>query len=266
MLLARGQNLDFVPSVYLTQIRQTLVEHSGRLWDLTTWLPGSAAFRDCPSHERLRAACTALARLHQSWDCRAAGHGPCPAVQRRLEAMHRWRGLIQSGWRPDWSLHPPTLSAWARRAWDVLSRLLPASTGQLLTWTKSPLPLTPCLCDIWHDHVLFQENTVTGIIDYGSVKIDHVAVDLARLLGSLIGDVEEEWQIGLSAYRKIRPFRDNEERLARFLDRSGTLVGLTNWLLWLFHDGRRFDNPTKVAQRLGQMVDRVERWQVRSLW
>ena len=61
--------------------------------------------------------------------------------------------------------------------------------------------MQPCLCDPWHDHVLFTGDQVSGVIDYGSVKEDHIAVDLARLLGSLVEDDENAWSIGLKAYQ-----------------------------------------------------------------
>ena len=90
--------------------------------------------------------------------------------------------------------------------------------------------------------------------------MDHVSVDLARLLGSLVGDDEDRWHMGLAAYRAIRPLTLGEEAQARTLDRSGVLVSLANWLLWLYRDGRAFDNLTAVARRLSQVVARVEAW------
>ena len=71
------------------------------------------------------------------------------------------------------------------------------------------------MCDLWHDHILFTGNAVTGLIDFGSVKEDHVAVDLARLLGSMIGDDAAIWEVGLSAYQRIQPLSAEEAALAR---------------------------------------------------
>ena len=36
------------------------------------------------------------------------------------------------------------------------------------------VPLHACLCDIWHDHVLFTVDKLTGLVDYGSVKVDNI--------------------------------------------------------------------------------------------
>ena len=49
-------------------------------------------------------------------------------------------------------------------------------------------PLQVCHGDLWHDHVLFSGEEVTGLIDFDAMKIDSRALDLARLLGSLVKD------------------------------------------------------------------------------
>lgn len=152
------------------------------------------------------------------------------------------------------------LAALGRNAGNLLACHLPGLPKALRRWRTVDVPLSPCLCDIWHDHVLYVGDAVSGIIDYGSVKLDHVAVDLARLLGSLVGDDEHHWQIGLQAYRQLRPLSGAEEELARVLDRSGTLLALANWLVWLFHDGRRYDDADAVARRLTALVQRVAAW------
>jgi homoserine kinase type II len=124
------------------------------------------------------------------------------------------------------------------------------------------LPLQPCLCDVWHDHVLFEGERVTGLVDYGSVKTDHVAVDLARLLGSLVGDDRQQQAAGLEAYARLRPLSPEECRLVAALDETGTVLGAANWLRWLYHDVRRFEDREAVARRLAALVQRIERWQV----
>ena len=90
--------------------------------------------------------------------------------------------------------------------------------------------LQPCLCDVWHDHVLFEGDAVTGLVDYGGVKVDNVATDLARLLGSLAGDDPVLRDAGLRAYSRLRPLSLAEEALVPVLDRTGTLLGIANWL------------------------------------
>jgi hypothetical protein len=106
-------------------------------------------------------------------------------VRRRLQRHADWVALLRSGWRPRFDQVPPEVASWAGRAWEAI-RQYSDIPQRLAPWCHRPVPLQPCLCDSWHDHVLFESDAVTGLIDYGSAKIDHVAVDLARMLGSLM--------------------------------------------------------------------------------
>jgi Ser/Thr protein kinase RdoA (MazF antagonist) len=251
--------LPFVPRIIPTG-SATFTAHAGRLWELTTWLPGRADFRH-PQPARLRAACVALARLHHAWAGLAPARGICPALARRLERTDAWLTLVSSGWYPrpdDGDLVKP----WAERAWRLLAVWAGRVAPLLAPWAGRSFPLHPCLCDIWHNHVLFEGDAVTGIIDYGSVKVDHPTADLARLLGSLVGDDAVAWADGLDAYTSVRPLSSDERELARALDRTGVVLGAANWLKWLYHDGRRFEDGRLVADRLAGLVCRLEGWPV----
>jgi Ser/Thr protein kinase RdoA (MazF antagonist) len=108
--------------------------------------------------------------------------------------------------------------------------------------------------------VLFEGNAVTGLIDYGSVKIDHVAVDLARLLGSLARDESPLRASGLKAYNSLRPLAAHEEELIGLLDETGTIIGTANWLRWLYHERRCYEDTQAVGRRLAALVERIEGW------
>jgi Ser/Thr protein kinase RdoA (MazF antagonist) len=116
------------------------------------------------------------------------------------------------------------------------------------------------LCDIWHDHVLFSDENVTGVIDFGGVKLDHVTVDLARLLGSLVGDDRSAYGEGVETYHAVRPIGFQDAANVLTLDHTGVLLGITNWLRWLYLERRPFEDRQKVAERLAELVRRVERW------
>jgi Ser/Thr protein kinase RdoA (MazF antagonist) len=259
---ARKAGLTFVPRT-LPSLHQTLqIEYGGRLWELQEWLPGEADYHRRPSPAKLRAACTALAQLHACWPSSDRfDAGPYPAVRRRLEAVRQWRELMRSGWRPlsQAAADDPARPV-AERAWQILSPRIDAVPDLLKHWNKRIWQLNPCLCDVWHDHILFDGDRLTGIVDYGAMKIDHPAVDVARLLGSLVEDDAEGWASGLAAYRQVRPFPAEEEELARVLDLAGTTVGASVWLRWLFHDGKEFADRAAAIRRLEVLVKRIEKW------
>jgi homoserine kinase type II len=259
MTLARQQGLRFVPAIFSTADGASGVEHAGRLWELTEWLPGWADFHDRPSAARLEAACAALAELHTVWRSIPGEPAGCPAIRRRLEFVAEWRRLICSGWRPlAVADRADPCSPLVERAWGRLSSALEQVPSRLRRWERATCRLQPCLCDLWHDHLLFEGDRLTGLIDYGAVKIDHVAVDLARMLGSLVKDDTAGWQAGLRAYRRLAPLEAEEEELAHALDETGTIVGVANWLRWLYEERRSFDDRTAVARRLTELVERLE--------
>jgi Ser/Thr protein kinase RdoA (MazF antagonist) len=262
MELAQEAGLSFVPGVLRHRQRRTWTEHAGRLWELTTWMPGQADFPTRPTRPRLEAACTALARLHAVWARGAAGVAACPAIERRHDCLQAWETLLRSGWRPAFpSGDSDPVRPWAERIWRLLPRAAARLPDQLTPWLGRPLPVQPCLCDLWHAHVLFQGDAVTGLVDYGSVKSDHVAVDLARLLGSLVGDDRALQAAGMDAYRRVRCLSAEEEALVRVLDETGTVLGGVNWLRWLYHEGRHYADRDAVARRLAVLVVRMERWE-----
>ncbi len=262
MTCARSRGLDFVPAVYATGEGDTAVEAAGRVWELTQWMEGRADFAAHPLPARLEAACEALSRLHQAWEAFAAPAEPCPAVRRRQKVLADWQALVSSGWQPQTLLPSPLDPVWpvALRAWRALPGWLRETKRWLDPWSDFCRPVQPCLCDLWHDHLLFEGNRLSGLVDYGAVKPDHVAVDLARMMGSLVGDDTEGWEHGLGAYRRVRRLDDREEQLAHVLDRTGTILGVTNWLRWLYHEARPYEDLPAVALRLDILLKRIENW------
>jgi len=258
---ARSSGLGFVPRVLPTIegptfVGPTVVEFDGRCWDLSKWMRGEADFHERPTELRLTQACTSLAKLHRVWQTKHGSVGPCPGVRRRLDALQQWQDLLASGWRPVVYPNDPIGSA-AAHAWVwVLDRVADAQR-RLLPWRDVPLPLHPCWCDPRHDHVLFIGPLMSGLIDYGSVKIDHAAVDLARMLGGLIGEHEEMWSIGLKAYESVRPLSQQDRELLPILDYTGLIVAAVNWLRWLYYERREYPDRPAVGERLWEIVHRL---------
>jgi Ser/Thr protein kinase RdoA (MazF antagonist) len=253
--------LPFVPKIERTALGRTAVEHQGRVWELTQWMPGRADFHTAPTDARLSAAVVALAQLHTTWSADsgaptvAAG---VPAVDRRLAALTAWRTLIASGWRPAFGPADGRLRAPAEAAWNVLPAHVSRAIRDLEPWRPVAVRTHPCLCDVWHDHVLFEGDRVTGIIDFAAAKRDHPAVDLARLLGSLIPDDPDRTAFALDVYQRIAPL--SHPQLVALLDRTGTVVAATHWLRAIYLDGRPDLDPTAVSRRLDAIVQRLVRW------
>jgi len=149
----------------------------------------------------------------------------------------------------------------------IASRLLPLVRFGLersTVWreleTPIHLPLQPAIRDIYHDHVLFAGDEVTGIVDFGAMRIDTPLTDVARLVGSLVGDDREARQFAFDAYSELRPLSESDRRMIDLLDESGVILGGLNWLKWLYVERRDMGPSEPIVGRLIKIAERLERF------
>ncbi len=154
----------------------------------------------------------------------------------------------------DW----PDLEPIARRVLQEFAKAAPRVLSRLETVSEIHSPVHPCIRDIWHDHVLFHQDQVTGIVDFGALRVDHAAVDIARLLGSLVVDDRESWRYGLTAYQRIRGLAPQELQLVEVADESNVLLSGMNWLRWIYVEGRQFTPRPVILQRLEGILARLQ--------
>ncbi|HUY32124.1 MAG TPA: phosphotransferase [Pirellulales bacterium] len=246
-----------------TRAHAGFVCEAGTLWELSPWLPGRADYHEAPSRTKLAAAVSALAEFHRA----AASfplpdHGPAasPGIAERLQRLHAWtpqrREQVSAALsHGDW----PELARPAR----LLLELYPLAEGKvrrtLNEAARVEVPRQPCIRDIWHDHVLFVGEQVSGLIDFGAMRPESVAADVARLVGSLVGDDAPGWQHALSAYERIKPLSLAEALLVTAFDRANVLLSGMNWLEWIYLDRRTFDDRGAVEARLDENVARLAR-------
>jgi homoserine kinase type II len=251
--IRQAADLAFAPRLFPAMAGKTAVEFDGRFWELTDWKPGAADFRLRPTAARLANSTRAVAELHRVWRPTEPAFAPFPAVARRLALLRDWTaGITPASDRGAGGT--PAVRVVVARARSVLPRWVARAHRELATWADRPVPVQPCLCDIHHDHVLFTDDVVTGVIDYAAMKVDHPAVDLARLLGGLVPDDPDRTAAGLAAYHGAGGSTAVTADLVELLDRTGTVCAVANWLMRL---GKAA--PTGAAERLERLVGRLER-------
>jgi Ser/Thr protein kinase RdoA (MazF antagonist) len=263
-----SQGISYLAVPVASDDGHTLVHAEGRFWQLEPWLPGSADFWSRPSDVRLAAAFRALAHLHQvaaefrpasgnSSHLAPAAPAIAPAARDRLELINRWTPsrLAELRKRPGraFGVSEPTFADIAGRIATAFERCAPSVTRELRAAAQERVPLQPCLRDVWHDHVLFERNAVTGLIDPSAARTDTVATDLSRLAGSLIADDRRAWEIALDAYCSIRPLLPAERRLVGVLDHSGVLLSGMGWL----ERPRAFDQSAEFQSRVLERLQRI---------
>ena len=257
----------------------TLHTEAGQFWQLEPWMPGVADFSSNPSDQRLRNGMTVLAQWHEAasrFEARTSeaewfqqcSAGTSPTVQDRLERIHRFyrtdaarlRQLVAEPTPLEpWGAELPELHDVARQILDFFDLSALRVGEELLAYRDLRWRLHPCLRDVWHDHLLFEEDRVTGLIDATAARTETPAADLARLLGSLLGDTDDRWDMAFAAYRGVQPLSDREARLVRVLDQSTVLLSGLTWLERLFMQRLNYSNPPRVLSRLRQITARLER-------
>jgi homoserine kinase type II len=263
---ATDHGIDFLPLPIATTEGDTFISHGGHLWELAPWLPGSAGYEQSPSVAKLRAAMQALAHFHLAVaDFKVAATqqaaGAAPAVVARLTRLRELQvGGVDSLARAITDSHWPDLAPLARRFVANLPHVVPRAIHQLAPLADEQFALQPCVRDVWHDHLLFDGDRVTGLIDFGAMQIDTVATDVARLLGSLVDDDQVGLHDGLATYAALRPLSDEEVAAVSALDASGTILAGTNWIRWIYVDRRQFENERLVVDRFERNLSRLT-WQ-----
>ena len=242
----------------------SVLKHRRALFELTPWMPGQADYHQRPSAARLNSAMTALARFHAATDSyqratQSAVHASSPGLAKRHARLARLQRGELDRLAAAVAVHPDAdirqrgdrlLGMVPRRANDVLRVLAHAAGRQV--------PLQPCIRDVWHDHVLFTDERVTGLIDFGAMRTENVACDVARLAGSLVGDDPPDRNAALEAYQTVRPLTADEQLLIRAFDQSTVLLSGLNWLQWICIEGKRFDDRQRVLLRLDEILVRME--------
>jgi Ser/Thr protein kinase RdoA (MazF antagonist) len=254
------QGFHTVPVPLKIASGETFIERDDHLWELTPWLPGKADYQDSPRPEKLRAAMIALARFHlAAARCSLAAVSAMSAVEKRLQRLREFSpteiAKLEDAIQPAiW----PDLAPLARAALKRLPAAIAHARAQLVPFESISFTLQPCIRDIWHDHVLFTGDEVTGLVDFGAADFDTPAGDVARLLGSLAGDDRARWQIGLDAYASIRPLSSEELASIPALDAAATVIALTNWIRWIYIDRRQFENREQIVNRFAALLERVK--------
>lgn len=256
------RGISYVPVPLRTAQGASFVEALGHLWELTPWMPGAADYHQDPSPARLAAALRALARFHAA----AASHPSCPpspipspGIRMRLGRIEQI--MTQGMERLASSIRRAESSAVAQRGLRLLELfplVAPASLESLRRLGEIPVPQQPSIRDIWHKHVLLTGQEVTGLIDFGAMRIESVAGDVARLLGTLVRDDPAGWQDGLAAYQSVRPLAPQERMLVSAFDQGNVALSGLQWLEWLYIQGRRFENEQGVLERLDESLGRMQ--------
>ncbi len=166
------------------------------------------------------------------------------------ELGHALAGLHLAG--RDFAMHRPNdlaLDGWQRLSKDCLAQadeVMPGLGYEIETeiehvakhWPDD-LPAGVIHADLFCDNVFFEENRLTGLIDFYFACNDFLAYDVAICLNAWCFENEREFNVTkarhlLAAYRQVRPFDANELEALPLLARGAALRFLLTRLFdWL---------------------------------
>lgn len=242
----------------------TFVEDGGRLWEVTPWMPGQP--NDTPSLTvpRRWSALAALASFHSAVASEGRNAVPqlSPGLSQRRELLERCLAgpllpLEQTNLPKPWeklrSRRDDYLSLFPRAAMKVHPLLVAAAA--------IPVVLQPCIRDIRCEHVLFTGDEVTGWVDYGAMRDEHSAVDVARLSSDLCDDrISPALAWGEYAQFRGPTFADPVgPQLVEAFVCSGILLSPYNWFRWILVEGRDFSDRKAVVARIDELLRRLRR-------
>ena len=186
----------------------SFVSYGGHSWELTAWISGDPDEERPTSAGRLKAAMVALGQFHRAavaFPDEDTAPAPSPGLGKRLKTL--WRFVDQTEQlRSAVDAGPPSeLRDLAQQVVDLFPRLARGVEEKLARAATMPVRLQPCIRDIHRQHVLFEGDSVSGLIDFGAMRVESVAGDVARLMGSLAGDDSAARRTAIEAYKQENP-------------------------------------------------------------
>ena len=250
--------IPFLPRILRDNVGNSFWSIDGCLWELTQWMPGEADYMSRPSGAKLDSAIDSVAKLHAIWFDYLHECSLSPAVQQRISMLGEWlakRDLVE---RIGTALRGPIEAAACMSTIKLLHSRGPQLLDELQRVSKDSVRLQPVLRDLWSDHLLFEHEQLSGIIDFGAMRMDEPASDLARMLGSLHPFEFDKRVAAIERYNMKRPSHPVSVSHVDLLDRSASLLTALQWLQWLVLERRKFSiNNHKLLERWQTALSRM---------
>ncbi len=245
---AKNSGLAFIPSVLRDANGNSFWLIDEQLWELTQWLPGSANYLQQPNAKKRTAALAALAETHAAWSdigltMSARPQGVCERLTMLAEYLQRLEALNSHRFHP----HEPLVHELAVGTVESLKRYGSDLMNALERLTTHRFHTQWVIRDIWSDHLLYCDDRLTGIVDFGAVRIDDPTLDLARMLGSIEPFDPSVRHQAVEQYNFLRQELGSVGTIpwprVQTIDHSSTLLTCLQWWKWIVIEQRTFDVP-----------------------
>ena len=222
------------------------VSHDVGPWEAAPWLAGTPLSLTPDDTIAIEAAVDGLARFHRVTQklgrpSSVLSNSPIEQRLRRLAAIQReplgQACVVAVDRWPELQPIADQLAAAADNATALLHACVEATDAQ------------PVHGDTRPEHFLLQHGVLTGLIDFGAMRVDSVLADVARLAGELAaGDTDRRDHLA-GLYEAASGTPTPRQTIAA-LDAAAAVISAANWLRWLGEPDPPSRDPALVAQRL----------------
>ncbi|MBT7257018.1 MAG: phosphotransferase, partial [Planctomycetaceae bacterium] len=227
-------------------------------WELSLWMPGAPIAETEINDGQLRAAARTLAEFHNTTNSLSQQQRASPAVDFRCNMIDRLWSTQLKQLKSTRDVSGVVDSGIKKVLLDQFQYQAHALRQQLELLRSTPVLQIPIFGDIWSDHVLFNNDEVSGIVDFGAMKIESPCLDIARLFGSYADFSSEALRRGVSYYGEFRGLNDLDHSLIELYDRAYVILAGVQWLIWIEREQRFFLDNEAVRQRLHRLVRRCK--------
>jgi Ser/Thr protein kinase RdoA (MazF antagonist) len=227
-------------------------------WELSLWMSGNPIAETEINDDQLRAAARALAEFHNTTSSLSQQQRASPAIEFRCTMIDRLWATQLEQLQATQDLSGVVDTGIKKMLLQQFRYQAHALRQQLELVRSVPVLQIPIFGDIWSDHVLFNNDEVSAILDFGAMKVESPCLDIARLFGSYADYSAEALRRGISYYSEFRELNDLELGLIELYDRGYVLLAGIQWLIWVELEQRVFVDNEAVRQRLQRLVRRCE--------
>jgi len=253
-----GMGCEFIPAPLETKSSGRFISAGGFFWEVTKWMEGTACFNDDPNEARLSQVAASLAKFHLASAQVNLGFERSKNLQARHEAMASSASLLDALSRCSKSGLPDYIYRLRALVLGLGSSYIQRIRANLEPMREIVFPVQPVVRDIWHDHLIFRGDELSGLVDFGAMQMDSVACDLSRALGSIVKEDKSRWEYAINVYSQSRPLTQQEIDLIYILDQPSAFLGALNWLNWILIEERVFESEADVKVRIMDLTSRLE--------
>jgi Ser/Thr protein kinase RdoA (MazF antagonist) len=227
-------------------------------WELSLWMPGAPIVDTEINDDQLRAVAKVLAEFHNTTSSLSQQQLPSPAIDFRSTMIDRLWATQFEQLQVAQDVSGVVDSGVKKMLLDQFRFQAHGLRQQLELLRSVPVLQIPIVGDIWSDHVLFNNDEVIGIVDFGAMKVESPCLDIARLFGSYADYSPEALRRGICYYCEFRELNDLDFSLIELYDRAYVILAGIQWLIWIELEQRFFLDNEAVGQRLHRLVRRCE--------